>query len=108
MGGAASGGDGLPNSSSRRRRSPRVTDSPAPPIGAPATSAKKYYAVKPTGWNITKTPKNNPQIVLQTQKKQALISEVRALTAAERELTKNIEKKNNEIKTDDTGSAAAA
>src|SRR5208282_6852697 len=28
--GAASGGDGLPNSSSRRRRSPRVTDSPAP------------------------------------------------------------------------------
>jgi hypothetical protein len=42
------------------------------------------------------------------KKKQALISEVRALTAAERELTKNIEKKNNEIKTDDTGSAAAA
>ncbi len=28
--GAASGGDGLPNSSSRRRRSPRVTDSLAP------------------------------------------------------------------------------
>src|SRR5271157_5772191 len=28
--GAASGGDGLPNSSSRRRRSLRVTDSPAP------------------------------------------------------------------------------
>jgi hypothetical protein len=28
--GAASGGDGLPNSCSRRRRSPRVTDSPAP------------------------------------------------------------------------------
>jgi uncharacterized protein YeaO (DUF488 family) len=28
--GAASGGDGLPNASSRRRRSPRVTDSPAP------------------------------------------------------------------------------
>jgi hypothetical protein len=28
--GAASGGDGLPHSCSRRRRSPRVTDSPAP------------------------------------------------------------------------------
>jgi hypothetical protein len=28
--GLASGGDGLPNHSSRRRRSPRVTDSPSP------------------------------------------------------------------------------
>lgn len=28
--GRASGGDGLPNSSSRRHRSPRVTDSPSP------------------------------------------------------------------------------
>jgi hypothetical protein len=44
--GAASGGDGLPNSCSRRRRSPRVTDSPAPAHRRARDVQKKRQAVK--------------------------------------------------------------
>ena len=65
--GAASGGDGLPNSSSRRRRSPRVTDSPAP---AHRRARDVRTAItKPVKKSLAKTrksPKNHPQIVLQT------------------------------------------
>jgi hypothetical protein len=44
--GAASGGDGLPNSCSRRRRSPRVTDSPAPAHRRARDVRKLRQAVK--------------------------------------------------------------
>src|SRR5271155_2267631 len=66
--GAASGGDGLPNSCSRRRRSPRVTDSPAPAhrrAGNARTSITK--SVKKKACKNPESAQNRPQIMRQTQ-----------------------------------------
>jgi hypothetical protein len=55
--GAASGGDGLSNSSSRRRRSPRVTDSPAPAQRRGKGVRIESSPVKTNTWKDQKLPK---------------------------------------------------
>jgi hypothetical protein len=68
--GAASGGDGLPNSCSRRRRSPRVTDSPAPAHRRAGDARKNVNASKKLAKKACKkpkTPQNHPQMVRQSR-----------------------------------------